>query len=269
MRRLLLVLATVGCGSSSEPAPVPAPVTVGSTVPPSPAAPPRRTMVNVGLFGGTSMDNLILDPTFDDGGPGIGRWIARASDGSSTGFAQRVTADAPQGASLPVGVFEETRAYTLLAQVTGGAGPYVARLWVTTDAGGGELALSLIKVSLANAGASGLASTDIPVAPEATRVLGGRTWSLFTGEAKGPFPLGAFLIVRVKGSKQRFLLQAPEVIPRALLGGAGGPGAVGALALRKVAEPRPLDADEATAIEHARRVPLVYAPSVKKGQGPP
>ncbi len=263
MKRLLPALALLGCGSSSEPVPVPAPVTAVSTVPPSPAAPPRRTLKNVGLFGGTSMDNLILDPTFDDGGPGIGRWIARASDGSSTSFAQRVTADAPKGAALPVGVFEETRAYTLLAQVTGGAGPYVARLWVTTDAGGGDAAVALVKVSLANAVGAGLASTDIPVAPEATRVLGGHTWSLFTGEAKGPFPLGGFLIVRVKSSKQRFLLQAPEVIPRALLGGTP------ALSLRKAPEPRPLDAEEAAAIDHARRLPLVYAPSVKKGQGPP
>lgn len=256
---ILGALLALGCGSSSAPTPPPSEVTTPAPVAPPPTVVPRRTMTTVGLFGGTSMDNLILDPTFDDGGPGIGRWIARTSDGSELAFSQRVTAGAPRGAGLPVGVFEDTHAFTLLAQVVGGVGPYVGRLWVTTDTGGDEGALALVKVSLAGAGASGLSSTDLPRVPEATRVLDGRTWSLFEGEAKGPFALGGFLIVRVRASKQRFLLQAPEVLPKALTG-------TPKLSLAGGGLPRPLEPDEAAAIEHVRRVPLVYGatPSVKK-----
>lgn len=263
---LCIVGLSLGCGSSSAPPPPASEVVTPAPVSPPPPVVARRTMTTVGLFGGTSMDNLILDPTFEDGGPGIGRWIARTSDGSELAFSQRVTAGAPQGAGLPVGVFEDAHAFTLLAQVVGGVGPYVGRLWVTTDSGGDEAALGLVKVSLAGAGAGGLLSTDLPRVPEATRVLGGRTWWLFEGEAKGPFALGGFLIVRVRASKQRFLLQAPVVLPRALTGAAKLSADVAPWPLARTALPRALEPDEAAAIEHVRRVPLVYgaAPSVKK-----
>ena len=251
MRRALLLCSLLGCGSSVEPTrPVVEPVPSGSIASPPTVATiaPPRTLVQVGLFGGTSTDNLILDPTFDHGGPGIGRWI-NSVDGKSSDFGQATDARTPKGSSLPYGIFENEKSMTLLAQLPGGPGPYVARLWVSSESGGGDATLAAVKVSLANAAGSGLTSTDVPSDPASTRVLGGRTWTLFTGEAKGPFPLGGYLIIRVKATKQRWWMQGAEVLPKAL---------ASTMALRVVPTPRPLDTDERAAIEVYRAQPLVY-----------
>ena len=40
---------------------------------------PVRTMRRAELLGGTSINNLLIDPTFDGGEPGIGRWLSSFS----------------------------------------------------------------------------------------------------------------------------------------------------------------------------------------------
>ncbi|MBI2388685.1 MAG: hypothetical protein HYV09_03625 [Deltaproteobacteria bacterium] len=261
MRRLPMLCALlVGCGSSSEPTPHATPdagaLSVADASPIDALARPVRTMKQVGLFGGTSVDNLLIDPSFDEGNPGIGRWysnLGTALAGNGPPVEHVVTSSSPIGVSLPVGAVSDVpesgspRTFSLIAQVPGGKGPYVVSLWLATEKEPiGDLP-TLVRVSLAGATAGGINGSEIPREDESTRVIDGRTWVRYRGEVGGPFTLGAYVVVRFRGSKNRWWLQAAEVLPKQLL--------TETKTLR-VALPFDLDDAERAAIREYRRIPL-------------
>jgi hypothetical protein len=255
-----LGLLTTGCGSSAEPtmpalAAVPPPGDAGAA--PEPPRASKRTLRQVGLFGSMSTSNLLLDPTFDTGSPGIGRWYSNLGTGLSGNGpdpSTLVTASAPEGMALPVATVADVpetgapRTFTLLAQVPGGTGPYVVSLWLSTERPlDGELS-SLVRVSLATVAGS-LTGAEIPRDVNATRTIAGRTWHRYQGEVPGNVALGAFLVVRFKGSKNRWWLQAPSVVPKGLL---AAPTAF------EVAASYALDDAERSAVRAYRRMPLDF-----------
>lgn len=260
---LAVTLGTVlaGCGSSSEPtmpafAAVVPPTDAGPK--PAPAPAPKRAMKVVGLFGDQSIHNLLIDHTFDTGNPGIGRWYSNLGTGLSGNgpdVSSVVTSSSPEGMSLAVGAVWDTpdsgspRTFTVLAQVPGGTGPYVVSVWLSTEKPlEGELA-TLARVSFAAAtGSGGLTGAEIPLDDTATRVIEGRTWFRYQGEVATSPALGAFLVLRFRGSKNHWWMQAPSVVPKPL-----STGKPASLSLARQVE---LDDAERAAVQAYRRIPL-------------
>jgi hypothetical protein len=140
----------------------------------------------------------------------------------------------------------------LLAQLTGGTGPYVVSLWVSSDKPSDVALTEAVRVGVASAtGSGGLSGLEIPLDPEQQRTLGGRTWHRYRGEVAGPFALGAFLTIRFRASRTQWWLQAPEVVPKGLL----APATTMSLKLARAIE---LDSEERAAIAAYKRVPLNY-----------
>lgn len=252
----------VGCGSSSEPAQH-APAEAGVVVEyDAGAAPqPKRTMKSVPLFGETPVHNLLIDPTFETGNPGIGRWYSNIGTGLNAEgprVVQSILSASPNGMSLPVGMVADVpeegkpRAFSLLAQLPGGTGPYVVSLWISTDKPIDTAVTEWVRVGVANAtGGGGIGGVEVPLDPEHQKTIGGRTWHHFRGEVPGPFALGAFLTLRFKASRTQWWLQAPSVVPKGLL----APAETKSL---KRALPIELDAEERAGIAAYRRIPLDY-----------
>lgn len=251
--RLALVLLLVGCGSSSEPRQHDAPdvglVEVGATPAPRPAV---RTMKTVPLFGGSAIENLLIDPTLQGGDPGIGRWYSNFGttitlDGPALG--QLVLSAAPVGVSLPVGTIEDPSAktFSLVAQVPGGTAPYSVSVWISTEKPLDVDIGSFIRVSLASGQGTGL--SGIEIAHETEQTIGGRIWHRYRAEAPGPYAIGAYLTIRFRPSKHRWYLQSPEVIPKKLL-----PADTKMSLGRKIE----LEPEERGAIAAYQRIPLVY-----------
>ena len=244
------------------------PADAGSAAPPvaPPSAAPKRTLKTVGLFGDLPVHNLVIDHTFDTGSPGVGRWYSSLGSGlTGTGPdpSTVVTSSSPHGMSLAVGAVSDTpegaapRTFSLLAQVPGGTGPFLVSLWLSTERPlEGDLP-TLVRVSLASATAGTLVGAEIPRDEAATRTIAGRTWYRFEGEVAGDQKLGAFLVVRLRASRNRWWLQAPFVAPKALLASASLATASAPIA-RPVARPFALDDAERAAIAAYRRIPLDY-----------
>jgi hypothetical protein len=254
-----LSFALTGCDDPPrliEPA-GPAPSTPAAA--PAPSSAPLRTMKTVPLFGGSSVQNLLIDPTFEDGDPGIGRWYVNAATGSLP-LGQTVTAASPLGISLPVGVVTgfpdgatgSPKSISMIAQIPGGKGPYAISLWATTATPADIDLGRTIHVTLAQiTGPKGL---DIGVDPASTRVIGGRTWVRFAGIAQDSagkdvpsFTLGALLKINMAASKTKFWLQSPEVVPKPLSDVAG---------MKIVNEWRDLTTEELLEIEAIKKIPL-------------
>ncbi len=262
IRRLLALVGLVGCGSSAEPQQHPAP-DAGIVELPAPVAKPAvRTLRQVPLFGGTAVENLLIDPTFDGGSPGIGRWYSNSGttlnlEGPSLG--QLVLSDAPVGLALPVGtVADAKRTFSLIAQVPGGSGPYVVSLWLATDEPlAGDLA-TLVRVSFANSSSSGLSGSELP-REEEPRTLAGRVWHRYRGEVAGPFTMGAYLVIRFRPSKNLWYLQAPEVVPKKLM--TGEPKLL-------LGQAFALDADERAAVAAYQRIPRIQGVPTSASKAP-
>jgi hypothetical protein len=261
MRRaaLLLSMLSAACGSSSEKAPQgAAPTQPAAEHAVTPGA-PVRTMKNVPLFGESSVQNLLIDPTFEDGDPGIGRWYVNITSGGLP-IAQTVTAASPMGMSLPVGVvtgFPEgatgkPKPISMMAQLPGGKGPYTVSMWATTEAIADQEQAKTIRLTLAQiTGGKGL---DLGIDPASTRVIGGRTWVRFSGIAVDgsgkeipSFTLGAILKISISASTAKFWLQAPEVVPKPLAEVAG---------MNIVNQWRDLTSEERLEIQAIKKVPL-------------
>ncbi|MGZ3453946.1 MAG: hypothetical protein ACXVEF_30350 [Polyangiales bacterium] len=262
MRALLtaLLFSTIACGGSSEPQQHgAAPTQPAVEHPPTPPSTPVRTMKNVPLFGETSVQNLLIDPTFEDGDPGIGRWYVNITTGGLP-LDQTVSAASPMGMSLPIGVITgfpdgamgAPKGISMLAQLPGGKGPYSVSLWAATESPVDQDFDKLLHVTIAQiTGAKGL---DIALDPTATRVIGGRTWYRFSGialddagKAIPSFTLGAILKITMPASRTKYWLQAPEVVPKPLADVAG---------MKIVNTWRDLTSEERLEIQAMKKIPL-------------
>jgi hypothetical protein len=216
----LRVTASAGAGDAGADAAEVAP-------PPTPTV---RTMVQRGLFGTARPTSLLIDPTFDQGSPGIGRWLVNGGAAPPAVMQQAILSDAPTGVGMTAGVAEDDPgvggaigAISFVTQVPGGAGPFRVGLWLSVDPRENQpTPTSLVRVSFAQAWADkGTPSTlDVPLVAEATRTIGARTWYRFEAQAPGPNPIGSLMTIRLRASTYRWYLLAPEVTPLALEAGA-------------------------------------------------
>jgi len=262
--RLSVALAAIalGCGSSREPVQhAPPDVGVANEYDAGPAPSPARTMKSAPLFGETAIYNLLIDPTFDEGSPGIGRWysnLGTSLNAEGPRIGQSILSASPVGIALPVakvadiGDDGKTRSFSLIAQLPGGTGPYVVSLWVSSERPLDAAVTDWVRVGITNAvGATGLTGVEVPLDPDLQRTIAGRTWHRFRGEVAGPFVLGAFVTLRFRASRTQWWLQSPEVVPKGLL-------ATAETKSLKVAKSIALDAEERAAIASYRRIPLDY-----------
>ena len=116
-RKFALIVASASslfaCGGASDtPTPTVAEASVAFdaiadiAVDASPPARVVRSLKSVPLFGDTSPANLLIDPAFESGEFGVGRW--NASFGTAPGtFANVAMSDAPVGLAFPVGTLAD------------------------------------------------------------------------------------------------------------------------------------------------------------------
>jgi hypothetical protein len=254
----LLAAALSACGGNAELGPSPTPSTTatsptGTTVAP-PSPPPPRTLVRRGLFGDSAVANLLLDPTFESGEPGVGRWMINPTGQPPSVVQQAILSDSPAGVGLAAGVFQDvpangaaTARFSLTTQVPGGAGPFHVGVWVAVDPRENlPSPTSLVTVTFAQLWAENGTPTkvDVPLAAERTRRIGERTWYRYEGEAPGPNPIGSMLTITMKASRYRWYVQAPEVVPAPLV-----------TQSLKIARPvaRPLEAEDVELMRAYRR----------------
>jgi hypothetical protein len=256
------------CGGNAELGPAPATSTsttsTASVAPPTP--PPPRTLVRRGLFGDAAVANLLLDPTFEQGQPGVGRWTINPTGQPPSVVQQAILSDSPAGVGLTAGVFQDVPApggslmkINVTTQVPGGAGPFHVGLWVAVDPRENQPTVtSLVTITFAQLWAEKGAPTklDVPLAPAQTRRIGERLWYRYEAEAPGPNPIGSMLTIALKPSRYRWYLQAPEVVPAPLV-------PQSAPLPRPVA--RPLDAEDIELMRAYRRQKF---PSVPPGELP-
>lgn len=261
---LALTTALLGCGGDEIVRPAAATAT-DAGVDATDAAPPSatvRTMVQRGLFGAAKPTNLLLDPTFEQGSPGIGRWFFNGGGTAPAVLQQAILSDSPTGVGLVAGVAEDGpgpgtsgNAISFVTQVPGGAGPFRVGVWLSVDPRENQPSPpSLVRISFAQSWAEkGSPSTlDVGLVADATRVIGARTWYRFEAEAPGPNPFGSLLTIRLRTSSYRWYLLAPEVTPIALDGAPSGDAGPTTRA-RAVARLREADDEELALFRAYRR----------------
>ena len=264
-----LFATLAACGGNAEVGPAPAPTTTSTSTGPiaPPSAAPPRTLVQRGLFGDAAAGNLLLDPTFEQGENGVGRWEFNPLGNPPSVAQQALLSDSPAGIGLAAGVVQDLSAsggawsaIVLITLVPGGVGPFHVGVWLSVDPRENQpSAPSLVTISFAQLWIEKGTPTKIavPLAADRTRALGGRTWYRFEAEAPGPNPIGSLLTIVLKPSRYRWYLQAPEVVP--------APLATQEKQARRLAQPptRPLEAEDVALMRayRSQRFPRV-APSV-------
>jgi hypothetical protein len=259
----LAVLVLTACGTKQE-EPIPAaaapePEAPEAGVEPPPA--PKRTLLRRPLLP-TLPQNLLLDGSFR--GEGWGQFLnffdGQQRDGASA-ISLRTFSRSPVGITTPVvavrdpsGTDERTRAITAIASFLGGPGPFRARIWVSrTDAAGDprdfEDDPTVFRAAITTEGYPEGRAYDLARVDSAT--FGDRTWILFEAIVEAELPSG-FFNLRFGRKGGGYLLQAPEVVPTALL----QPTAAALRAGTFVALERALAVDELSAIAAYKRQPL-------------
>jgi hypothetical protein len=266
------------CGGASDmPTPtvaeasVPFDATADIAVDASPPARVVRTLKSVPLFGDTSPANLLIDPAFENGEFGVGRWNAGFGAAPGT-FANAAMSDAPVGLAFPVGTLADTNPagtneLSLTAEVTGGRGPFRAKVWISTqNAAASKDAPSLATISLVAAGNttldnSGLRtlgkSYDLKEDAAARLTLAGRTWHRMVAEIPDTIDAGAFFTLGFRPSKNTWLMQAPEFVPTELL----KPVMARTLSLGPRTPGRSATAAELELVRRYRARPLISVPA--------
>jgi hypothetical protein len=225
-KRAVIFVVLMGCGSSSEPQQHPAPDVGVVELDTAPPPPPKsiRTLKTVGLFGETTTDNLFINPTFEPNSPGLGQWYSSYGVGISLDgpeLSQLVLSDSPSGTALAVGSIADApatgspRTFSLVSQVPGGPGPFVLSTWISTETALSDDIANYVRVSIVGAKTTGLTGTEVP--HESTRTIAGRVWHRYRAEMPGPYSMGAYVVIRFKGSRNQWYLQAPELVPKKLL----------------------------------------------------
>lgn len=198
---------------------------------PPPAAEPRKLVEGDALS--TSPVNLLVDPGFGLAGQqaSFNSFLAFV-DGSFAQVDLRATFDSrsPAGFGGSVALVQADGATNkksdpvlVLASFLGGAGPFRVQAWLSKSSVGGApmdvpTDQAQLRVSIAEESPDGEAF-DLARVPDATRVVGGRTWVLFRGVVDGPIPEGGFFVVRTGDGGGVFHLAAPEVVAQPLAEG--------------------------------------------------
>ncbi|MDB4938136.1 MAG: hypothetical protein JWP87_5108 [Labilithrix sp.] len=210
----------------------PAPADLATAQPP-PAAPPPRTMVTGNALP-TSPVNLIADPGFGLVGAGqqAGFGSFLAFDDSFTQLTLTTTVESRSPAGFGGAVAHvladgaTDRASTpimVLTSFQGGAGPFHAKVWVSRSTVAGAPATLTIgakgmRASITDETPDGEAFDLTPV-ESATRVSGGRTWTLLRAEITKGLGYGGFFVVHTGTGGGQFLIAAPEIVAQPLVDG--------------------------------------------------
>ena len=225
--RLALPFAMVlaACGGDDAPGTLPQPsATVAVPAPPPSVAPAKRTLVD-GKLVSTPTQNLLLDPGFsltEQGQQGAGTFLAFYESGGQLEVKTRVDSTSPSGFGGGVATLKDpkatdvkSRSIQLIASFTGGKGPFVAKVWVSSiDAGGaprpfpedqGGFEAVLVDAKQSNAG-------NLKIDPEQTKIVGSRTWVLYTGQLKKDLVGGGLMVVTTGNKGGGFELSAPEIV---------------------------------------------------------
>lgn len=238
---LVVVAALAGCGKTAEaegapPAPAPTPTTAPI---PTPSAATRALVEKPTTP--TSPENLVVDPELqslwtpvDETGFGI----YEAGVDQATASA-RFEPETPAGPGVAVITATPTGAApTLVATVTGGAGPLTASIWVSVPIDG-----AAPKVELASL--YDQTSVRLKPDPASARVVGGAPWVRFTGVSADAMPGALYLVVSLEGKKP-VRVATPEVLSAKL------PSA-------RLREPDPRQPATPTAIRAARTLEALRA----------
>jgi hypothetical protein len=233
------------------------------------AAAPGRTMVERPLFGDALPQNLFLDPNFAVRQGGLGNWMAVSADPSNptATLSASLMSDSPNGVALPVGRLSDAKnskkgyGLTLVAQVPGGPGPFRLRVWLSTVDPAASVAPAGVTFGLLTSLNGKVveieeAAGQAKVFTTATADGGvARTWHLYEGTIDAAIQLGAFVVLDVHSSANTWLLQAPELVPLALVPEA----AKGAPRAAKV--PRDATEREREAIRWVKKQPVISVPA--------
>lgn len=193
-----------------------------------------RTLVDRGTYS-TSPTNLLLDPgfSFGAGEGGAGAFLAfYEANFASYEFDTTIDSRSPAGFGSAVANIKpanatdtSSRAVLMLSSFLGGEGPFTVRIWASkSDAAGNPVDLVTgedgITVSVAEDDPTGAAYELQPV-PSASRVSGGRTWTLLELRLPKALPYGGFFLVRTGRGGGQHLVAAPEVLADPLVAALG------------------------------------------------
>jgi hypothetical protein len=229
-----LALVASACGTNEDSSALghsqPPPET--TVTPPAPAAPSPRTLVEGNALP-TSPVNLIADPGFGLSGQqaGFGSFLAfdeetfaqvelasTVDSRSPAGFGGSVALVRPEDATN-----KKSAPVLLLTSFQGGAGPFHATVWVSrSDIAGKPTSLGIdskgIVASIADGTPEGEAFDLTPV-DGASRVAGGRTWTLLRADITKPLAYGGFFIVHTGTGGGQFHIAAPQIVAQPLVDG--------------------------------------------------
>lgn len=266
---LLASLSLVACGGDDDANALPKPA-ISTTAPPvpPPTATPARTL-GTGSLLPTTTQNLLLDPGFfltEQGGQITGAFLAVYEQGQGQlQLRVRIDSTSPAGfgggvvlARDPKATDTKARSIQFLAAFTGGKGPFVAKVWVSsTDAtgvprgfpedGGGFIASILDPARQSGA-------VDLVRDAEKTKTVGGRTWVLYTGELKKDLVGGGMMIMTTGAKGGGFELAAPEIVAVPAV-------AQGGLSRKPSLVVRALSDSERAAIETYGKIPKRLEPA--------
>ncbi len=272
----LSAFGLVACGGDDDS--MAAPKASGTTVaPPLPLPPPTPTPLRTLTAGGlvpTSTQNLLLDPGFfltERGGQIAGAFLAVYEQGQgSLQLSVRIDSTSPAGfaggvvlAKEPKATNEKSRSLQFLAAFTGGKGPFTAKVWASSvDAAGAPRAFPEdgggFEASVLDP-ARQSSATELVRDPEKTKVVGARTWVLYTGQLKRDLVGGGMMIMTTGTKGGGFELAAPEIVAASSISGlARGPALV----------TRPLKESEREAIATYGKIPKQLVPAKETEVGP-
>lgn len=236
---------------------------------PAPAAPPRRTMVQGNALP-TSPVNLIADPGFGLAGQqaGFGSFLAFDEESfsqlelastvdsrSPAGFGGSVALVRPEG-----GTSKKSAPVMLLTSFQGGSGPFHAKVWVSrSDLSGKPAPLGIDKKGILASITDGTPdgeAFDLVAVEGASRVAGGRTWTLLRADITKPLAYGGFFVVHTGTGGGQFHIAAPEIVAQPLVDGLASTRSLSA-AVRA----RALTPNERTAIARYKARPPQLTPA--------
>ena len=273
-------LLASACGTNDEGDKLRRPETATDPKPaetPAAQPPPRRLISGSALP--TSPINLIADPGFGLVGQqaAFGSFLALDEESMSpldlattldsrspAGFGGAVALVKPEGATNT-----KSAAIMLLTSFPGGPGPFHAEVWVSkSDLAGKPEELSIdafgIRASITDGTPDGEAFGLLAV-DGASRIAGGRTWTLLRTDVVKPLVYGGYFVVHTGTGGGQFHVAAPVVVPQPLVDGLAATRSLSPSSIRS----RPKTATERSAIlRYKSKLPQLVpaAPTPRLGE---